>query len=218
MNSSLRATPGIELVQAADAAALLADESFRAEWLDLQDRCPWATAFQAPVFVVEWYRIYRDQYQPVLIVSRDLKGQLVGLLPLAVSQADRKVKVAGGHQAEYQAWICLPEQAKTFPRQALDLVRQQFPSATLQFRYLPAAVPLGWLADRAPRCRPHSGFGIHLYRTSQHQSCRARCGQGCRIQPPGLAVPENAPGSSTAVGANVPPDARGPAENFPEAY
>jgi CelD/BcsL family acetyltransferase involved in cellulose biosynthesis len=167
MNSSSRATPGIELLQAADAAALLADESFRAEWLDLQDRCPWATAFQAPVFVVEWYRIYGDHYQPVLIVSRDVKGQLTGLLPLAVAQGNRKLKVAGGHQAEYQAWICLPAQAKTFPRQALDLVRQQFPSATLQFRYLPAAVPLGWLADpgqsrmsvlKASRC-PFMKFG-----------------------------------------------------------
>jgi CelD/BcsL family acetyltransferase involved in cellulose biosynthesis len=148
MNHSVRPITGIELLQGADAEPLLAGEAFRAEWLALIDGCPWATAFQSPAFVIDWYRAYRERYRPVLVISRDAQGRITGLLTLAVSATDGKLKVAGSHQAEYQAWICLAEQTKTFPRQALDLLRAAFPSAMLQFRYLPAQVPLGWLADR----------------------------------------------------------------------
>jgi CelD/BcsL family acetyltransferase involved in cellulose biosynthesis len=138
---------GMKIIRGTAAHCLLAEESFRAEWSALAAQCPWATAFQSPAFAVDWYRTYVQQFQPIFILSRNIEGRLTGLLPLALCRAKGKLVAAGSHQAEYQAWLCLPESEESFPREAFDLVRREFPSASLQFRYVPAQVPLGWLSD-----------------------------------------------------------------------
>jgi len=136
----------IEVVRGSDADALLADESFRAEWARLCDGCPWGTPMQSHAFAGAWYAVYRARYEPVLVLSRDAEGQLEGLLALASAPRSTLIHV-GGHQAEYQCWISTPEVGETFGREALRAVREAFPSATLTFRYLPPGVPLAWLDD-----------------------------------------------------------------------
>jgi len=148
---------GIELVRGTAADALLADESFRAQWTSLCDRCPWSTAFQTPGFVLTWYTVYRQQFEPVLILSRSADNALDGILAMAVSTATGEVVAAGRHQSEYPTWVCLPERADDFPWEAFTAIHKAFSRATLRFHYLPGDVPLGFL-ERHPQAKRHCFF------------------------------------------------------------
>ena len=138
----------VKVVRGAQANCLLADTAFIAEWADLADGCPWATSFQTPAFCQKWYSIYRQPFEAVLVLSRDAAGRLIGLLPLALYRAEGNLVAAGSHQAEYQAWICLPELASSFACEAFEVLRREFPSKSLRLRYLPARTPLTFLSDQ----------------------------------------------------------------------
>lgn len=137
----------VETIRGTEADELLAEDEFRLKWSALSEQCPWATAFQTPEFARAWYGTYRGRWEPLLLLCRDADGRLKGLLALAVSTSDGKVVVAGTHQAEYHAWICRPDLGDCFAREVFQTLREQFPSATLTFRYLPPGAPVGWLAD-----------------------------------------------------------------------
>lgn len=136
----------IEWVCGRDADLRLADEAFRREWMAFREQCPWGTAFQSHAFAAAWYQVYRKQYDPLLVLGRHERGELIGILPLAISAKTGGLIPAGGHQAEYQGWICLASAAEIFPVEALMAVGQRFPSAQVAFRYLPAGIPLDWTA------------------------------------------------------------------------
>jgi CelD/BcsL family acetyltransferase involved in cellulose biosynthesis len=137
----------VEIVRGSEADSLLADPLFRAEWLRLCERCPWATAFQGADFVGTWYRIYRSRFEPVVVLLREHDATLSGLLTLACSD-DGALLVAGGAQAEYQAWVCAPDSSDAFVREAVQSLRRQFPGAVLTFRFLPPGTPTVWFTTR----------------------------------------------------------------------
>lgn len=137
----------IEIVRGTAADVLLADAAFRAQWAALCEHCPWATPFQAPGFACTWYSVYRNQWEPLFVLSRDASGQLNGLLPLAVSHDMRQLVLAGAHQAEYHTWVALPEFGDTFIWSAVQALRREAPGATLRFHYLPRNSPLAWVND-----------------------------------------------------------------------
>lgn len=148
----------IQLVHGAQADSLLASGSFLAQWSELVTHCPWATVFQTPEFAVNWYRAYSDRYEPVLVLSYGGDGRLQGLLSLAASRPASELIVAGGVQAEYQAWICAPELGSTFPLWAARRLRQAFPASELHFCYLPPETPTGWVrqCDMSGQCLLHT--------------------------------------------------------------
>ena len=125
----------------------LSDSKFIDEWKTLLECCPWATAFQGPDFVVTWYKSYQDYYDPILLVSKNNKGKLIGLLSLAKSLKDNSIVVAGDRQAEYQTWICSVETSADFPYLALKALRREIPSASLTFLYLPPKTPTDWVVN-----------------------------------------------------------------------
>ncbi len=135
----------IECVRGAPACALLDQAQFLADWSALYAACPWATAFQGSGFIGAWYRIYREKFEPLLIISRAANGDLQGLLALAVSRPTGAMVVAGSHHAEYHAWISRPEHGNLFPRSAFRAVRRSIHRAGLKFRYLPPHAPTAWL-------------------------------------------------------------------------
>lgn len=137
----------IRLVRGEEADALLAQEVFTSDWSRLAAQCPWATGFQTPEFAGTWYLAYRDRYEPVLAISYGDDGHLQGLLPLAASRPANELVVAGGLQAEYQAWICPSEFGDIFPLCAVRLLRKEFPAAELRFCYLPPRTPMGWVGQ-----------------------------------------------------------------------
>lgn len=142
---------GVQLLTGVEAVACLAADGFRAQWSDLADRCPWATAFQSPGFAATWYQAYADRYDPVLVLFRSENGRLDGLLALARVARGTGLVAAGAHQAEYQVWLSSVEQGDVFPLGAFELLRRRFPSSRLKLSYLPPAAPLGWREVGSPR-------------------------------------------------------------------
>src|ERR1700722_4969049 len=147
------------LVRGTDAHALLAEPGFLNDWRRLAERCPWATAFQTPDYAPAWYDVYRRRFEPILVLGRGGAGGLTGLLTLARCRGDDGLVVAGGRQAEYQAWLCEPDLAAEFPRQAFGALGTSFPRAVLTFRYLPSGTPLRWLGD--PEVGPTTRLDCH---------------------------------------------------------
>lgn len=136
----------IDVVRGIEAFGLLTDADFLAEWSQLYLRCPWASVFQGSEFCTTWYRIYRERFEPLLLLSRDEFGRLHGLLPLGISTEDHEIVVAGAWQAQYQCWICAPEAAESFPWHAVQSLHSLMRRAVLTFRFLPPNVPLSWIA------------------------------------------------------------------------
>jgi CelD/BcsL family acetyltransferase involved in cellulose biosynthesis/RimJ/RimL family protein N-acetyltransferase len=182
-----------DIVRGTEADSLLEDYGFRAEWFPLCQRCHWATPFQGPDFACTWYRIYRSRFEPVLVLSRSQDGTLNGLLPLAVSSKGGELIVAGGHQAEYQAWICSPNSGDEFACQMVRTLRQEFPGAVLTFRYLPPGTPTSWFASTeagrscklAPHRRPLLRFadGKETMKSLHKKSNKSRLNRLERIGP-----------------------------------
>lgn len=174
----------VEIVRGAAADRLLGDASFCAQWTTLCDACPWATPFQSPGFARAWYTVYRNDWEPLLALSRDGLGRLIGLLPLALSLDARELVHVGAHQAEYQTWLARPDVGGAFIWQAIQSLQREAPRATLQFRYLPPGSPLGWLneplAKRACLLRKHKrplmmlGDGRNLFASLNKRSNKSR--------------------------------------------
>ncbi|HKH43881.1 MAG TPA: GNAT family N-acetyltransferase [Thermoanaerobaculia bacterium] len=68
---------GLEIDVLADFASL---EALRDEWGDLCDRCPRATPFQRPEWLIPWNREF-PPWEPWILTARR-EGRLIGLLPL----------------------------------------------------------------------------------------------------------------------------------------
>jgi CelD/BcsL family acetyltransferase involved in cellulose biosynthesis/ribosomal protein S18 acetylase RimI-like enzyme len=149
----------IHIIRGAEAESLLNRDEFRADWLRLCARCPWATAFQQPDYGALWYDAYRSRFEPVFVLSRDEEGALNGLLTLALSGREEGLIVAGGRQAEYQTWICPPSRGGEFAWQAVRALQRNFPRAVLTFQYLAPGTPTAWLA--APEAARISRLASH---------------------------------------------------------
>ena len=127
---------------------LLQDAGFRAQWTRLYEQCRWATSMQSLPFVETWYQVYRSLYAPLLAIGVDDAGALLGLLPLAVERASRRLIVAGAQYAEYKTWVAAESQGDSFIAEALDRLGAAFPDQTLPFLFLAPRSPLGWLSRR----------------------------------------------------------------------
>jgi CelD/BcsL family acetyltransferase involved in cellulose biosynthesis/RimJ/RimL family protein N-acetyltransferase len=133
-----------QIVRQEVALALLTDASFQQDWDELVLHCPWATAFQRRAFVVTWYEVYAERYEPLLLCAQSAEGRLTGLLTLALEKNSGALVVAGTHHAEYQGWLSRPEHGDEFMLAALTALRAEFPTQTLSFKYVPPAAPLAW--------------------------------------------------------------------------
>lgn len=163
----------IQLLRADAAHAWLQDSLQQPRWDALWQQCPWATAFQSRVFAATWYDLYRERYEPLLVVAAATDGTWLGLLPLALEKASGELVWAGTHHAEYQAWLALPEQSDEFILAALAQLRTIFPAQSLFFKYLPPAAPLGWINSERLR-----GFALEL---KSYQRPLLRIGDGSAL-------------------------------------
>jgi hypothetical protein len=133
-----------------EAFALLSQEWFRTGWDALYRACPWATVFQSREFVTTWYRIFQQQYLPVLLWAgppHHPTGLLTLALPISPAGTPTKGPLvgAGQYEAEYQTWLAEPAHGESFIQAALEQVQRRFPQHPIQFRFLPRGTPLGWL-------------------------------------------------------------------------
>ncbi len=138
----------VELLMGPPVLKLLEHPGFLDEWNQLYHNCPWATAFQSPCFVATWYRVYGSAYLPILIKSENA-GKLTGLLTLAKDKQGL-ITGAGASQAEYQVWLTENENDEIFIKTALAKLYRFFPRNRIQFKYIPAGVPLQYTKKDSP--------------------------------------------------------------------
>ncbi len=138
----------LERVQADAAMALLEDDGFIRDWAGLVEQCPWATGFQSPGYARAWYRTYRQQYKPLLLMDRSAAG-LAGLLALGRNEETGALVPAGAIQCEYAGWVCDPRLTATFPPAALEALARDESGRTLRLGNMPAGIPLDWIESSA---------------------------------------------------------------------
>ncbi|MGB1109169.1 MAG: hypothetical protein ACPG4N_02370, partial [Gammaproteobacteria bacterium] len=123
-----------------EAEAWLSSPANLAQWAELAGTGFASTPFIEPGFVRTWYRHYGGQWSPLLLLAEDASGRLNGFAPLAM-RGDLITGV-GAQQAEYQGWLCSPEQALDFFESSIATLAARFSHARLRLHYL-----LGpWLA------------------------------------------------------------------------
>src|SRR3954453_16474917 len=76
------ASSQIEIVTGEKVQSLLSSIEFLNSWDELYNSCSWATVYQGKEFVSTWYKIYHNQYLPI-VVKETKSGKLSGLLTLA---------------------------------------------------------------------------------------------------------------------------------------
>jgi CelD/BcsL family acetyltransferase involved in cellulose biosynthesis len=80
-------------------------EQLQGEWRWLWARCPGATTFQRPEWLLPWYRHFGPSFspRPPWVVTLRSEGRLVGLAPLALREEDgaRVVRLLGEGISDY---------------------------------------------------------------------------------------------------------------------
>ena len=139
--------PVVKILSGEEVFAQVTDIDFRRQWTDLHRECPWATSMQSLIFVESWYRSYESQYKPVLVTARNAENKLVGLLPLAVETSSGRLVAAGDYLCEYDTWLAASADSDQFITKSLSALEKEFPNSVLQFLFLAADTPLGWLKE-----------------------------------------------------------------------
>lgn len=133
-------------------------EALRPEWSDLCDRCPWATPFQRPEWLLPWARHFGGEATEAITLRDDA---LAGLLPLYFLRhgSERVVELLGLGLSDYLDVVLDPARA---PGGAQRLVEQllrrgeiwntlSFDALRLGSPLLQVTFPPGWREDIAPR-------------------------------------------------------------------
>jgi len=119
---------------------IITQTDFIKKWDDLFRNCPWATAFQDYRFVKSWYEIYKNTYEPLMVISEN-ENSLLGIFPLTIGPSG-KIKGAGHEQAEYQVWLSRPGQSDAFFVKSIEALRKRYPGKKIHLKYIPHQVPL----------------------------------------------------------------------------
>jgi CelD/BcsL family acetyltransferase involved in cellulose biosynthesis len=122
----------MQLFKGNEAEKLLNNDSFKKEWMKILNKCPWSTIFQSPEFVINWYRNF-PSYQRIVLLEKE-KETYTGMLFLTQDQ-NGTIVGAGTNMAEYQGWICKPEN-NSFPLRALETLTKLFPNNLIQMKYV----------------------------------------------------------------------------------
>lgn len=128
-----------------------------AEWAALWERCPRATPFQHPAWLLPWWRhVWRGGRQWWMAL-RD-GGRLAGVAPLFVWGEPRCVSLAGSGESDYLDLLVEPEHARAGAAMVLEYLarhRDRWDVCDLpdlrDDSPLPGAVPAG-IAARVERC------------------------------------------------------------------
>lgn len=119
--------------------SLTMNQDFLVFWKALWNKCPWATIFQSPDFVLTWFECFPD-YTPTLITDWD-GTSMTGFWVL--TEVKGKFVTPGFDLAEYQVWLSTPERQAEFIEAALKAFIEAFPKHSIYLKYIPNPTPLG---------------------------------------------------------------------------
>lgn len=120
-----------------DAHLIFQEKLFLSCWKDLWERCPWATVFQSPDFVRNWFGCF-PEYWPTIITDWD-GDSMTGLWVL--TETNGNFSAPGFDLAEYQVWIATPEVQGDFLEAALKEFAKRFPTSSIYLKYIPSLTP-----------------------------------------------------------------------------
>lgn len=144
--------PSVRLAIGKEAMDLVTNPAFQKKWQSLYDACNWATIFQSPQFVIPWYSLYHNKYDPILIYTYE-DDELTGLITLAGGNGGREIAAAGRNDAHYQAWIADDQNKEKFIIYALKKLQTVFGKEQINFIHLPPNCPIDWINDKSFRCK-----------------------------------------------------------------
>jgi CelD/BcsL family acetyltransferase involved in cellulose biosynthesis len=178
------ATP-LELLELAETAQI---EALAPEWAALWERCPSATPFQHPAWLLPWWRNVWQGGRAWWIALREA-GRLAAIAPMFVWGGEvRCVSIAGAGETDYLDFLIEPEHASAGAAMVLERVAADSGWDLCDFQelheasVLPAAAPAGLnaqletcavcpVAALPPSCEE---FEAGLSRRFRHNLHRAR--------------------------------------------
>jgi CelD/BcsL family acetyltransferase involved in cellulose biosynthesis/GNAT superfamily N-acetyltransferase len=120
------------------------------QWETLLDADPSGTLFQSPVWCLPWYRSYTSFEPRVLVVVRG--GELIGVVPLAVEIATRRLTFGGDNMTDYRDVVTRPEYRAEVVGELLRYYKQgEFPNMLPFGSTLPESETPGVLVSTAPK-------------------------------------------------------------------
>lgn len=150
----------IEMFIGKEVLELLCEPEFQNSWDVLYETCSWATVFQSRHFVSTWFRIYHNEYLPIIITGGN-RSKLTGMLALARDNSGL-ITGAGASQAEYQVWLAHGNEGERFIKNALMEVRKKFRGSGIELKYIPGKVSMNWTRSEQVYNR------YYLLRTFKH--------------------------------------------------
>lgn len=133
----------VEMLVGTEALLELENTCFKSQWDQLSNKCMWGTVYQSRAFVSAWYTLYQNQYVPIIVRSFN-EGNLTGLLTVTKEHGSKIIHVAGVRAAHYQTWLAAQDQGEKFIKNAIKLLRREFPFHEINFYNTPPQTPINW--------------------------------------------------------------------------
>jgi CelD/BcsL family acetyltransferase involved in cellulose biosynthesis len=130
-----------KVFQGNHAIEVLEKSNFLIEWSYLVENSVIQSVFQEPSFVIPWYKIHLNNYNPI-VLTVTAEGRLVGLLTLAqkldiqTGKKSLRLEGAGTFHALYQTWLVLPEYQTEFWELGIKGLLDLFPKVFINLKSL----------------------------------------------------------------------------------
>lgn len=138
----------LEILQRDKSLKIIKNNEFVLKWDSIAKESKEFTLIQESDLVVSWYEAYKSEYDPVLVIAYEKgNGEIIGILPLAISLVDGNLSHAGDGQAEYNGWVCKSEYEEAFLVESLILLWDQFDLSKWSWGWLPPQANTNWLSS-----------------------------------------------------------------------
>ncbi len=118
-------------------------EQIGSEWSALWERCPNATTFQRPEWIISWINTFRPR-EPLILEIREI-GRLVGVAPFLIYEegSQRILGLVGGGVSDYLDILVEPDRCQQTLSEIMGFITQsEFCWDALSLTDLPGASPL----------------------------------------------------------------------------
>ncbi len=139
-------------------------EALRPEWSELLDRCPSATPFQSPEWLLAWWKHFGSGRLQVAVLRRE--GRLAGIAPLFIDTSSRRLAFIGSGISDHLDVLIEPGMRKIGSNLFLErLFDRRSPWDTCDLQDIPEDSPLLQLAGRGAHGKHQNLHGLRIKRS-----------------------------------------------------
>jgi len=136
----------IEILVGDDCFNAMDNNDFIHSWQRLAQQSEYFTLTQEYNFSSSWYRAYREQYNPIMVIAYDNPEEnMVAIMPLALSYKDSELTHVGDGQSEYHGWICQAKYQQEFIIEALIKIKDTLSINKWNWTWLPPKLDHTWV-------------------------------------------------------------------------